>query len=244
MITTTRVRLNRKIESLSKRVLALGAQVEEHVRLAVKAITTRDPQLAARVIDGDMDIDRAEVDLEEECLEVLALHQPVAIDLRYIVAVMKIDNDLERIGDLAVNIAETAVFIASKERIHPPFDYGPMAEKVRIMLKGSLDAFVNMDENLAFWICAQDDEVDYMKHDIHKKFEEKIRNPGDGLEELVHMFLVSRHLERIADHTTNIAEDVIYMVTGEIHRHRGALDYRELRTKSPLGISRTYGRIT
>ncbi len=244
MITTTRVRLNKKIESLSKRVLALGAQVEEHVRLAVKAVSVRDPKLAARVIDGDMEIDRAEVDLEEECLEVLALHQPVAIDLRYIVAVMKIDNDLERIGDLAVNIAETAVFVASKALIQPPFDYGPMAEKVRVMLKGSLDAFVNMDENLAFWICAQDDEVDYMKHDIHKQFEQKIRDPGDGLEELVHMFLVSRHLERIADHATNIAEDVIYMVTGEIHRHRGALDYREQRTKSPLGLSRTYGRIS
>lgn len=244
MITTTRVRLNKKIESLSKRVLALGAQVEEHVRLAIKAIAIKDPQLAARVIDGDMEIDRAEVDLEEECLEVLALHQPVAVDLRYIVAVMKIDNDLERIGDLAVNIAETAVFVASKPRVQPAFDYGPMAEKVRVMLKGSLDAFVNMDEHLAYWICSQDDEVDHMKHDIHRQFEQKIRDPGDGLEELVHMFLVSRHLERIADHATNIAEDVIYMVTGEIHRHRGAFDYRELRTKTPVGVTRTYGRLT
>lgn len=224
----TRVRLGRKIENLKKRVLALGSQVEDHVRLSVKAITSGDHEMAARVIDGDLEIDQAEVDLEEECLEILALHQPVAIDLRYIVAVMKINNDLERIGDLAVNIAETAVFVASRRGVEPPFDYGPMAEKTRVMLKKSLDSFVTMDVKIAYEVCAQDDEVDYMKHFIHKQFEEKIRTQDTGLEALVHLFLVSRHLERIADHATNIAEDVIYMVTGDIHRHRGALDYREI----------------
>ena len=227
----SRVRLGRKIENLKKRVLALGSQVEDHVRLSVKAITTGDPEMATRVIDGDLEIDQAEVDLEEECLEILALHQPVAIDLRYIVAVMKINNDLERIGDLAVNIAETAVYVASRRRVDLPFDYGPMAEKTRIMLKKSLDAFVTMDVKIAFEVCAQDDEVDYMKHFIHKQFEQKIREPDGELEALVHLFLVSRHLERIADHATNIAEDVIYMVTGDIHRHRGALDYREINGK-------------
>lgn len=227
MTTTIRVRLGRKIEDLKKRVLALGAQVEDHMRLAVNAISSRDPLMAARVIDGDAEIDQAEVDLEEECLEILALHQPVAIDLRYIVGVMKINNDLERIGDLAVNIAETAVLAASREQAELPFDYGPMAEKVRVMLKQSLDSFVNLDEKAAYEVCAQDDEVDYMKHVIHQQFEQKIQTPSGRLEALVHLFLVSRHLERIADHATNIAEDVIYMVTGEIHRHRGALDVPE-----------------
>lgn len=227
MSATVRVRLGRKIEELKKRVLELGAQVEEHVRLAVQAIIARDPLMAARVIDGDVEIDQSEVDLEEQCLEILALHQPVAIDLRYIVGIMKINNDLERIGDLAVNIAETAVLAASREHAELPFDYGPMAETARFMLKKSLDSFVNLDEKAAFDVCAQDDEVDYMKHVIHRQFEEKIRSPQPRLEALVHLFLVSRHLERIADHATNIAEDVIYMVTGEIHRHRGALDVRE-----------------
>jgi phosphate transport system protein len=223
MGTQTRVRLGRKIEGLRKRVLTIGAQVEDHVRLAVNAIGERDPLVAAKVIDGDDKIDQAEVDLEEHCLEILALHQPVAIDLRYIVAVMKINNDLERIGDLAVNIAETAVFTASRKSREVPFDYGPMAEKARIMLKKSLDSFVNMDAKLAYEVCALDDEVDYMKHLIHEQFQNEISKPGRSAEGLVHLFLVSRHLERIADHATNIAEDVIYMVTGQIHRHRGAM---------------------
>ncbi|MFH0825794.1 MAG: phosphate signaling complex protein PhoU [Pseudomonadota bacterium] len=219
-----RIRLGRKIENLKKQLLALGAQVEEHVRLAVKAVDAGEPLLAARVIDGDREIDQAEVDLEERCLEILALHQPVANDLRFIVAVMKINNDLERIGDLAVNIAETAVFVSSQKGASFPFDYGTMAEKTRRMLKKSLDAFVNLDEQSAYEVCAQDDEVDYLKHVVHRKFEELIRSPVDRTEAVVHLFLVSRHLERIADHATNIAEDVIYMVTGQIHRHRGALD--------------------
>lgn len=220
MTNKLRIRLGRKIEKLKKQILAIGAQVEEHVRLSVKAIELANPQMAAEVIDGDEEIDQAEVDLEEECLEIMALHQPVASDLRFIVAVLKINNDLERIGDLAVNIAETAVFVGARSRRELPFDFSPMAEKTQIMLKKSLDAFVNMDEKLAYEVCAADDEVDYMKHVVHDQFERKIQSCSGDLEALVHLFLVSRHLERIADHATNIAEDVIYMVTGEIHRHR------------------------
>jgi len=216
-----RIRLGRKIEKLKKQILAIGTQVEEHVRLSVKAIESADPQMAAQVIDGDQEIDQAEVDLEEECLEILALHQPVADDLRYIVAILKINNDLERIGDLAVNIAETAVFVASRDRMELPFNFSPMAEKTQIMLKKSLDAFVSTDKKLAIEVCIADDEVDHLKHVIHEQFEKKIQSGGGDLEALVHLFLVSRHLERIADHATNIAEDVIYMATGEIHRHRG-----------------------
>ena len=218
---TFRIRLGRKVDKLNKQILAIGAQVEDHVRLSVKAVVSRDPQIAAQVIDGDIEIDQAEVDLEEKCLEILALHQPVADDLRYLVAVLKINNDLERIGDLAVNIAETAVFLGSLDRAQRPFDFGPMALKTQEMLKQSLDAFVNADVRLASDVCASDDEVDYMKHVIHEKFEKKMRSWEGNLEALVHLFLVSRHLERIADHATNIAEDVIYMVTGQIHRHRG-----------------------
>lgn len=217
-----RLRLGRKVEKLKKLILELGAQVEKNVRLSVQAIVFRDPEMAAGIIDGDCVIDAAEVDLEEECLEILALHQPVANDLRFIVSVLKINNDLERIGDLAVNIAETAVVLPTRREMELPFDFGPMAHKTQAMLKKSLDSFVNLDVEQALEVCAQDDEVDYMKHLIHEKFLQKVRAGEDRLEALVHLFLVSRHLERIADHCTNIAEDVIYIVTGEIHRHRGA----------------------
>lgn len=216
-----RIRLGRKIEKLKTEVLSLGAMVEESLQLAVKALECRNSEFASKVIDGDMDIDTKEVDLEEECLEILALHQPVAADLRYIVAVLKINNDLERIGDLAVNIAETAVHMIAKPSSANPFDYSTMTEKTQDMLKKALDALVNMDTSLAYQVCMEDDEVDYMKHMIHRQFQDKVREDLGNLESLVHLFLVSRHLERIADHATNIAEEVIYMITGEIHRHRG-----------------------
>ncbi len=219
MRNNVRRRLLRKIEELNKRLLALGAQVEESVYLAVKAIDRRDAELAARVIDGDFDIDRKEVDLEEECLEILALHQPVAIDLRHIMAVLKINKDLERAGDLAVNIAETAINLSSRPTMCVPEDYFVMAQQTQSMLKKSLDAFVNLSADTAYEVLAQDDEVDRKKHTLHKQFEERLLEEPDLIQPLIHLFLVSRHLERIADLATNIAEEVIYMVTGEIVRH-------------------------
>ncbi len=219
MRTTVRVRLQRKIEKLNKKLLALGTQVEENVRLAVKAMETCDAKLAAKVIDGDSEIDSLEVDLEEACLEILALHQPVAADLRYLIGVLKINQDLERIGDLAVNIAETATLLASQERLDIPDDYHIMARKTQKMLEKSLDSFVNMTSDSAFKVLVDDDEVDMMKHKLHRDFEEKVREMPERRSALTHLFLVSRHLERIADQATNIAEDVIYMITGEIVRH-------------------------
>lgn len=219
----SRIRLGRKIEALDRQILALGARVEQRVRLATESLMARDPKTAAQVIEGDVEIDRAEVDLEEECLETLVLHQPVADDLRYIVAVLKINSDLERIGDLAVNIAQTALFVSPLQRMEIPFDLASLAEKTQEMLRLSLDAFVHSDVRLATEICAADDEVDRMKHVIHAQFEKAMGSWEGDLEALVQLFLVSRHLERIGDHATNIAEDVIYMVTGQIHRHRGQL---------------------
>jgi phosphate transport system protein len=219
MKAVIRVRLERKINKLKEHVLALGAQVEESVTMAVKALRERDIQLATKVIDDDQLIDQTEVDLEEDCLEVLALHQPVAVDLRYIVATLKINNDLERIGDLAVNIAESATLLASSEPIEIPEDYFIMAGKAREMLSMSLDAFVNTSTDLAYRVLGADDEVDTMKHKLHGDFEDKIQAMPERQRDLVHLFLVSRHLERIADQATNIAEDVIYMITGEIIRH-------------------------
>jgi phosphate transport system protein len=219
IVSTTRLRLKRKIEKLNHQLLSLGALVEENVQLAVRALERGDEEAAARVIDGDVEVDRKEVDLEEECLEILALHQPVAIDLRHIIAVLKINKDLERAGDLAVNIAETALHLSGDSRILIPKDYFVMAGKAQAMLTQSLDAFVNMAVEEAYRLLREDDEVDRMKHTLHGKFEERLRQEPKLLQQLVHLFLVSRHLERIADLATNISEEVIYMITGEIVRH-------------------------
>ncbi len=214
------IHLLNEIDKLKKMVLGLSAMVEESVQRAVKSLDLRDEQLARRVIDHDIDIDRREVDVEEECLKILALHQPVAIDLRLIIAVLKINNDLERIGDLAVNIAERAAFLATQERLPIMFRFTLMAEKAQGMLHQSLDALVNLDAGLAREVCAKDDEVDAMNREAYLLVQEGIRRHPERLETLIHMLSASRHLERIADHATNIAEDVIYMCEGEIVRHR------------------------
>jgi phosphate transport system protein len=219
MSKSVRLRLGRKIDKLKSMLIALGTKVEESVHLSVQAVRTKDAAMAARVIDGDNDIDQMEIDLEEECLEILALHQPVAVDLRFITGVLKINNQLERIGDLALNIAETAVFLASEPPLAIPPEYFIMAEEAEQMLRKALDAFVNSSESTAWEVLAADDEVDMNKHKMHRNFEERLATELDRRRALIHLFLVSRHLERIADHSTNIGEDVIYMVTGEIVRH-------------------------
>jgi phosphate transport system protein len=218
------VRLQRDIEKLKQRVIQIAALVEERFQMAMKSIETKDASLAKRVIEGDIEIDQMEVDLEEDCLKILALHQPVADDLRYLVAVLKINNDLERIGDLAVNIAERAEKIIRDHGLEIPNEYFTMAQKAADMLKKSLDALVNMDLGLAYQVCAADDDVDFMKSCFQEQFTQDICRNVPFVESKVDLFLVSRHLERIADHATNIAEDVIYMITGQIHRHRSA-DY-------------------
>jgi phosphate transport system protein len=217
--TGIRPRLKRKLEKLNTELLSLGAMVEENVHMAVQALERRDADMATRVIDGDLDIDRIEVDLEEECLEILALHQPVAVDLRHIVAVLKINKDLERAGDLAVNIADTALYLSGEPRLKIPEDYFLMASKTKNMLKKSLDAFVNGSIEAAYQVLSEDDEVDRMKHELHASYNKRVVNEVELLQPLTHLFLVSRHLERIADLATNVAEEVIYIVTGEIIRH-------------------------
>ncbi len=213
--------LQREIDLLKKKILSLGAEVEESVRRSVRALARRDSALAMRVIDHDMEIDQSEVDVEEECLKILALHQPVANDLRLIIAILKINNDLERIADLSVNIAERAVYLATQESIEMPFDFPAMAEKVQSMLKRSLDALVNADSALAREVCAADDEVDDMNREVYGRVQAAIlANPGQ-LNGLINLLSASRYLERAADHTTNIAEDVIYLVEGVIIRHQG-----------------------
>ncbi|HNT35819.1 MAG TPA: phosphate signaling complex protein PhoU [bacterium] len=212
--------LQREIARLKKLILSLTAIVEDRVRHAVKSVKERNEEMAQRVISGDIEIDQREVDIEEECLKLLALYQPVAADLRFIIAVLKINNDLERISDLAVNIAERAVFLARQPKIDVPFDFPLMAEKAQTMLRMSLDALVNWQSSMAMEVCAMDDEVDAINREMYNQIKDEIRLHPENLDSLIHLLSVSRHLERIADHATNVSEDVIYMIEGKIIRHR------------------------
>jgi phosphate transport system protein len=212
--------LQRDIENLKKKLLALSARVETAVRDATLSIEQRDADLARQIIDNDTQIDETEVEVEEDCLKLLALHQPVAIDLRFIVAVLKINNDLERIADLAVNVAERAVFLANQPPADLNFDFVFMAQKAQDMLRKSLDALVNLSAHTAQEVRESDDEIDAMNRQVYTQVETALRAHPDQTQTLIHLLSVSRHIERIADHATNIAEDVIYMIEGRIVRHR------------------------
>lgn len=211
-----------EIEKLKRKILSLSAVVEEDVGRAVQSILARDNRLAEHVISTDVEIDQSEVDIEEECLKILALHQPVAIDLRFVVVVLKINNDLERIGDLSVSIAEHALFLNTQPRLDLPFDLQGMAEKVQRMLRRSLDSLVNLDNSLARAVCADDDEIDEIHAAVYEIARDAITRRPEHLDAIMRFLAVPRCLERIADHATNIAEDVIYMIQGEIVRHNKA----------------------
>ncbi len=216
--------LDHEIARLKKQILSLAADVEEAVVKSVEAINSRDARIGAQVVDFDTHIDAVEVEVEEECLKLLALYQPVTQDLRFIVACIRLNSDLERIGDLAVNIAERAVYLASvAEPSEKPLDVGAMGRLVRSMLSGALNALVNLDATLARSVCAMDDEADAMHRGTFARVEDAVRRHPAEFATMTHYLSVSRYLERIADHATNIAEDVIYMVEGAIVRHRGEI---------------------
>jgi phosphate transport system protein len=209
----------KEMDKLKKQILTLGSLVEERVQMAVKAVTDNDSELAEKIIRSDHEIDEMEVEIEEECLKILALYQPVAVDLRFIVAVIKINNDLERIGDQAVNIAERVGVLAKREQFDFFFDYSSMGEKAQAMLKMSLDALINLDVDIAYKVVTLDDEVDDIKVEAYDRIKQALADHPDKVGYLINLFLISRHLERLADHTTNIAEEIIYLVEGEIIRH-------------------------
>ena len=214
------VHLMREIAGLKKQIYGLSAVVEEHVRMAVRAVMRRDAVLAQSVINADDIVDQHEVTIEEECLKLLALHQPVANDLRFLVSVLKLNRDLERIGDLAVNIAKRAKFIAGQPPIELPFDVTVIAEKSQAMLHKSLDALINMDLNAARQLDTDDDEVDALNQEAFELVKDQIRLHPENLDLYLAMLNVSRHLERIADHAANLAEDVVYLIEGKIIRHQ------------------------
>jgi phosphate transport system protein len=211
----------REIENLKKLVLSLGAIVEEQIQRSILALVRRDAELANEVITKDREVDSLEIVIEEECLKILALYQPVAKELRFVVAVLKMNNDLERMGDLAANIAKRARYLSRKEKIDLVNDLTTIAEKTQTMVKKSLDALVNTDVNLAREVCAADDEVDKLTKHLLKRTMNTIEKNPDRTKDYFSIRSISKNLERIADSATNIAEDVVYLCSGEIIRHMG-----------------------
>lgn len=214
--------LQRDLDNLQRDLLAEAALVEEAVHKAVRALQKRDVDLARQVIAGDQAIDQEENHVEEEALKILALHQPVAIDLRRIAAVMKINNDLERMADLAEDIAERVINLGPYADIPIPARLQGMTDLTTSMVRESLDAFVNLDTRAARRVCRLDDEVDRLNSEIIAELVELMQTSPEMVQPGLSLFSATRHLERIADHATNIAEDVVYLVEGEIVRHRPA----------------------
>ena len=210
----------RETEDLKQAILSLGSLVEESVRRAVQSVSERRADLARQVIEEDAAIDRMEVDIEEECLKLLALYQPVASDLRFIVAILKLNNDLERIGDLAVNIAENGLELDTLPPAPANAGFETMARKSQDMLKKSLDALVNRNVALAQEVQDADDEIDDWKRRFYSDAHQRIAAAPAELIRILHELSLAHQIERIADHATNIAEDVVYLVEGQIVRHR------------------------
>jgi phosphate transport system protein len=217
----------REIENLKKLVLSLGAIVEEQIQRAMLALERRDTELATEVAARDREVDALEIVIEEECLKILALYQPVANELRFVISVLKMNIDLERIGDLASNIAKRARYLSRKEKIDMIKDFDIIAGKVQDMVKKSLDALVNSDEKLAREVIAADDEVDRLTKQILKLTITAIEKDPLRTKDYFSVRSISKNLERMADSATNIAEDVVYLCSGEIIRHAEELSSEE-----------------
>jgi phosphate transport system protein len=210
----------RDLSNLRQHLLAMAGSVEEIIHLSIRALRERDLALAQRVIDGDAAIDAEENHVEDACLKMLALHQPVASDLRRVIAALKINTELERMADLAVNIAERAAALAALPPLAIPSPIVPMAERTVAMVRKSLDAFVGLDARLARRVIRLDAEVDRYNREVIEELLEGMRATPAAVPACVSLFSAVRQLERIADHATNIAEDVLYLVGGEVVRHR------------------------
>jgi phosphate transport system protein len=211
--------LERDLEALEREILAQSSLVEEMIAKACRALVDRRVDLSSEVVANEMSIDMREVKIEEECLKILALHQPVAVDLRRTATVLKINTELERIADLAVNIAERTSSLADHLDFEIPTKLERMSTKATDMVHDALDAFVDLDVALARDVCRRDEEVDALNREVIDELYETMRDHSHLIEPALHVFSISRHVERIADCATNIAEDVIYLVEGEIARH-------------------------
>ncbi len=211
-----------ELEQLKARLLAMGGLAEDRVRAAVEGLVSRDMDVVTGVLAGDVPINQLHIEIDNRCFTLLALHQPMAVDLRAIVAVVKINTDLERVGDLAVNIAEAAVRYLKHPPVKELIDIPRMARIAQTMLRDALDAFVRRDIAMAQNVLNQDDELDGLKTQVFRELLTYMLQDPHTIEPALDLILVSRHLERIGDHATNVAEDVIFMVSARDVRHHAS----------------------
>ena len=209
----------RELQELKEVLLRMAALVEEAISTAVQSLVKRDPDLAKKTFDGEDQINRMEIDIEDTCLKLLALRHPMAADLRFITSAMKIITDLERMGDQAVNIAERAISLNQQPQLKPYIDIPKIAEITQSMVKDVLDAFVNRDSKLARSVCERDDTVDGLNNQVFRELLTFMISDPQTITRSVHLIIVCRCLERIADHATNIAEDVIFLVDARVIKH-------------------------
>jgi phosphate transport system protein len=208
-----------ELEALQARLLEMGGIAEERVRAAIHGLVTRDPDVVEKVLRGDEPINELHIEIDNRCFTLLALHQPMATDLRAIVSAVKINTDLERVGDLAVNIAEAATRYTSHAPVKRLIDIPQMGDIAQTMLHDALDSFVRRDIRLAQQVLDQDDLLDGLKTQVFRELLTYMLHDPGTVEPALDLILISRHLERIGDHATNIAEDVIFMVSARDVRH-------------------------
>lgn len=211
--------LEKDLASIKQKVLKMGALVERVLQMATRALVGRSEDDARTARDADLEIDRLQLEIDEDCLKVLALHQPVAADLRFVTATMKITNDLERIGDLAGNLAERAMFAMQQPVLDEPLHFEEMTERTRGMLHDALDAFVSGNAELARSILDRDDMIDRLNREHFDALQERMKRDPGAVETAVTLLSASRNIERIADLATNIAEDVVFLVEAHDIRH-------------------------
>ena len=209
----------KELQELKQNLLKMAALVEEAISTAVQSLVKRDSDLANKTFEGENQINRMEIDIEDTCLKLLALMHPMAADLRFITSAMKIITDLERMGDQAVNIAERAISLNQEPQLKPYIDIPKIAEIAQSMVKDVLDAFVNSDSKLARSVCERDDMVDGLNDQVFRELLTFMMSDPQTITRAVHLMIVCRCLERIADHATNLAEDVIFLVDGRVIKH-------------------------
>ena len=213
------IRLTEETSKLKKMLFEMASSVEEMIAKSIKALEENNMSLAEDVIKSDEKVNEMEIEIDNQCIRILALHHPEAEDLRTVTMIMKINNDLERIGDHAVNIAEMALYLADKPPVKPLIDIPKMAEKAIEMLQESLDSFVNKDAELAVEVCKKDDEVDALEPQIVRELVTYMISDPQTIDRALTLILIARGLERVADLATNIAEDAYYMASGKILKH-------------------------
>ncbi|SFI89252.1 phosphate signaling complex protein PhoU [Planctomicrobium piriforme] len=218
------VHMQLDLSELHRDLLSMCTRVEDMIHRAVNQLSAPDFEETRRLIREDTDIDRWDVRIEDSCLKILALYQPVAIDLRRITTVMKVAGELERVADLAVNISERASGLLNSPQVTVPDDLKEMAERAVNMLHRSIDAYVDLNSELARKVCQEDDQIDEMNKGLIEQLIEYMHKSPGQLDALLHLFSAVRQVERVADHATNIAEDVVYLVEGRIIRHARKLE--------------------